>query len=1029
MDPVDGEIDGARTDRSCGDASCRDDTGYFGTNRAQFVLFTSPGRIGWRVPQFGALGALAAHWSLPQQDPALVSLPTGTGKTTVAVAAAHLCVAKRVLVVVPSVELRRQAAAAFASESVLLGIGALRRDGEPRVREVKGRIRQWAELESADVVVALPNSISPVHYPENPPPSQLFDLIVVDEAHHAPAPTWRAILTHFSSPRAVLLTATPQRRDGQRLPGIHVYHYPLRQALRDGIFKPVEAHLLAAPDGATKAALDQVLADEVAVVLSDRAHETSSAIIRAASRQRAIELASLYEQRDVSTRVLHAGLSSSTQQTIIDGLRSGKHRAVAVVGMLQEGFDLPSLRVVAYHDKHKSLPATAQLIGRLARVDDRFPQPSILVTIRDPEVYPELRGALRSLYEEDADWASILPGILDEEVAEAAKIHQYAAAFPAQPPSLSIESVHPLRRATIFEIPPQSSVPPTFVEGKLPDDLQPGRLLRGSSILYSGLSQDARTILIFTSAINRPSWHADPGLDSPTYDLHVVSCRQPPQAHLPTLLFLNTGDYGVGREILRAIGADGAVRRADPGLLHEAFDSLPRISVSSVGVRNTYAGRGTASYRSFAGSGVDRGLRDADTAFGSLGHAMIQVSDPDGVFTAGVSPAKWKYWESRHVPLRAYDEWLTGLAERYWFPPSSPTGQLLPQVLRGKRLAAWPASPPLVALLNHALIGTGWSVAGTVPLESFELHARALTSSGSPDQLPLEIVDVQSLDSPVVWRGHQRRDGTVCADGADLTVRRGFGQLRSLAELLSEHPPTIFFMDGTTVHGALVFDSRAGSRQLPGDLFQVLRWDGVNIRAETRRTAAVQQLGKSVHEALEEHLKAQPRREKRRWILCNDGKGELADYVVLEVGPQRVLLDLWHAKFAGGDPAARVTDMQEVVAQAIKSRRWMTDVGFWKELGAHLKGRANPPLAVIEGSSRLLSVLCGEEFRRARWSFTERRPLVTGTVGIVQPGLSCKTFETRVAGGDLSAIQVRDLLAVFHDSVHQVANAVTVCSH
>ena len=33
--------------------------------------------------------------------------------------------------------------------------------------------------------------------------------------------------------------------------------------------------------------------------------------------------------------------------------------------MLGEGFDLPSLRIVAYHDKHKSLPATVQLIGNI----------------------------------------------------------------------------------------------------------------------------------------------------------------------------------------------------------------------------------------------------------------------------------------------------------------------------------------------------------------------------------------------------------------------------------------------------------------------------------------------------------------------------------------------------------------------------------------------------------------------------------------------------------------------------------------
>jgi superfamily II DNA or RNA helicase len=75
-------------------------------------------------------------------------------------------------------------------------------------------------------------------------------------------------------------------------------------------------------------------------------------------------LAGLYEARGIPVQVLHSGLGRASQQRIVDGLRSGEYRAVAVVGMLIEGFDLPSLRVIAYHDKHKSLPATAQLIGR-----------------------------------------------------------------------------------------------------------------------------------------------------------------------------------------------------------------------------------------------------------------------------------------------------------------------------------------------------------------------------------------------------------------------------------------------------------------------------------------------------------------------------------------------------------------------------------------------------------------------------------------------------------------------------------------
>jgi superfamily II DNA or RNA helicase len=186
--------------------------GYYQGERA-FTFFVDSHHPSWRSPQRGAIGELFSHWSLPRQPPALISLPTGAGKTAVALAAPHLIGARRTLVVVPGRDLRRQIATEFRSQAVLRNIGALAGDGDPRVAELSGLVGDWSIVRNADVVVALPNSISPSFYSDSAaPPQDLFDLIVVDEAHHTPAPTWRAILDHFEYDRAILLTATPRRR-------------------------------------------------------------------------------------------------------------------------------------------------------------------------------------------------------------------------------------------------------------------------------------------------------------------------------------------------------------------------------------------------------------------------------------------------------------------------------------------------------------------------------------------------------------------------------------------------------------------------------------------------------------------------------------------------------------------------------------------------------------------------------------------------------------------------------------------------
>lgn len=43
-------------------------------------------------------------------------------------------------------------------------------------------------------------------------PADFFDFIIVDEAHHYPANTWRNIVDHFQHQKKLFLTATPKNR-------------------------------------------------------------------------------------------------------------------------------------------------------------------------------------------------------------------------------------------------------------------------------------------------------------------------------------------------------------------------------------------------------------------------------------------------------------------------------------------------------------------------------------------------------------------------------------------------------------------------------------------------------------------------------------------------------------------------------------------------------------------------------------------------------------------------------------------------
>ena len=102
---------------------------YYQSDERGFQLFRSRERPAWREPQFAALGAVVAQWSLSGSEAPLVSVPTGVGKTAIALAAPFLARAKRTLLVVPTQELRRQTVEQFRTQSVLLRIGALDENG------------------------------------------------------------------------------------------------------------------------------------------------------------------------------------------------------------------------------------------------------------------------------------------------------------------------------------------------------------------------------------------------------------------------------------------------------------------------------------------------------------------------------------------------------------------------------------------------------------------------------------------------------------------------------------------------------------------------------------------------------------------------------------------------------------------------------------------------------------------------------------------------------------------------------------
>jgi superfamily II DNA or RNA helicase len=141
----------------------------------------------------------------------VVVLPTGAGKTVVALMAIER-LAVRTLVIVPTIELLGQWRAGICER---LGLP------EDAVGVVGGGQRTVRDI----TVITFDSAAMPTRRLDG------FGLLIVDEAHHLPADHYRRIVAKVGAPYRLGLSATPERQDGR--------HRDL-----DGLIGPVVFHRL-----------------------------------------------------------------------------------------------------------------------------------------------------------------------------------------------------------------------------------------------------------------------------------------------------------------------------------------------------------------------------------------------------------------------------------------------------------------------------------------------------------------------------------------------------------------------------------------------------------------------------------------------------------------------------------------------------------------------------------------------------------------------------------------------------------------
>jgi superfamily II DNA or RNA helicase/HKD family nuclease len=211
------------------------------------------------------------------------------------------------------------------------------------------------------------------------------DYLVIDEFHHAAAPSYRALLEHLTPAIRLGLTATPERMDGADVTGWFdgrvASDVRLWDALDAGLLAPFHYYGVHDPTSAEVAwrrgQLDPGALDAVYTGDHARAERILAAVGRYVSDPTSMRalgfcvgvghaalMAAAFREKGLAAEVVHGGTPAADRHRAVQRLRSGAVRALFTVDLFNEGVDLPEVDVVLFLRPTESATVFLQQLGR-----------------------------------------------------------------------------------------------------------------------------------------------------------------------------------------------------------------------------------------------------------------------------------------------------------------------------------------------------------------------------------------------------------------------------------------------------------------------------------------------------------------------------------------------------------------------------------------------------------------------------------------------------------------------------------------
>lgn len=943
--------------------------------------------IGLRPPQIGAVHAVHAHWSV-SDAPATIVMPTGTGKTETMLSVLVSAGCSRVLVVVPTDALRAQIAEKFLTLGVLKLQGASllsESAAHPTVcvlKHIPKTVADAVALFERSHVVVTTSSIAGQCAPEvqQTIAAQCTHLFI-DEAHHAEAPTWSAFKERFDTRRVLQFTATPFREDGKPLDGKLIYVYPLRKAQAEGYFTSISFVNVVEFDPNRA---DEAIADAAVARLRadfDKGHILMARVETVSRAQRVFQIYERYPE--FSPVQLHTGMPSRAREESRTRILNKEARVVVCVDMLGEGFDLPELKIAAFHDIRKTLSVTLQLAGRFTRARDDLGDATFIANTADVNV----RDELRKLYTREPDWNVLLPQLSDAMIGEQQSMQDFLRGFTSFVDEIPLKTVRPALSTVIYKTHCQVWAPQTARRG-IPN-------VGSCEQVHITTNEAEHTLVVVTARRMELPWTEVESLFSWQWELYVVFWW--PER---SLLFINgSTNAGEFKGLAQAVAGEDVelIRGQD---VFRSFAGVTRLRLNSVGLTEQL-GR-NVSFTNRMGADVAPVLLDAQLR--RARKSVLAGSGYEGGESATVGASrKGRIWSHQRDRVDQLVAWCRQVGTKLLDTTIDPDA-VLRGTLETTIVSTRPGGMPISVDWPEEIYTSSeapWSVSfgdRTKHISELEIEIADPTLAG-PIRFALVAEDVRAeFELEFLQRGDTWDFRFVLRADQLVRVIRAETPFNA-ADFFSEYPPRVWFADGASLDGNEYTPLKSDLPPYDPARIEAWDWTGINLRKESRGDTREPD---SIQAAVIARLSA----ADYDVIFDDDEAGEAADVVSVRVigsidAPTRIDVEFYHCKYSSEETAgARIADLYVVCGQAQTSVRWMSSPEKRTDLFTHLlrreaqRERAARPTRFERGDRQLVGTLR---------EMTYTTP-VTLKIIIVQPGVS----KARVSESQLRLLSVTE---------------------